>query len=68
MPQLRNAIRTMMKSMRVHNLKRSIKTLDFAGSKETVYERTDYPPEKLQRMFANETFAVVGYGTQVSYC
>jgi ketol-acid reductoisomerase len=38
--------------------------LDFGGTKEVVYERADYPPEKLKKMFANETFAVIGYGTQ----
>lgn len=41
-----------------------MKTLDFAGSKEKVYERSDYPPSKLQKMFKDETFAVIGYGTQ----
>ena len=44
--------------------KRSLKTLEFAGTKETVYERSDYPASKLKKMFANDTFAVIGYGTQ----
>jgi ketol-acid reductoisomerase len=26
---------------------RGVKTLDFAGTKETVYERADWPTEKL---------------------
>ncbi|KAI3640899.1 hypothetical protein MIR68_001777 [Amoeboaphelidium protococcarum] len=43
---------------------RSVKTLDFGGSRETVYERADYPPEKLKKMFKDDTFAVIGYGTQ----
>ncbi|KAI3651057.1 hypothetical protein MP228_004538 [Amoeboaphelidium protococcarum] len=43
---------------------RSVKTLDFGGSRETVYERADYPPDKLKKMFKNDTFAVIGYGTQ----
>jgi hypothetical protein len=44
---------------------RSIKTLEFGGSKEIVYERSDYPREKILNMFNKEKFAVVGYGTQV---
>ncbi|KAJ3296479.1 Bifunctional acetohydroxyacid reductoisomerase [Borealophlyctis nickersoniae] len=43
---------------------RGVKTLDFAGTKETVWERSDFPKEKLHQMFANDTFAVIGYGTQ----
>ncbi|ORY00060.1 ketol-acid reductoisomerase [Basidiobolus meristosporus CBS 931.73] len=43
---------------------RSIKTLDFGGTQETVYERSDYPKEKLQKIFANDTLAVLGYGPQ----
>jgi ketol-acid reductoisomerase len=27
---------------------RGVKTLDFAGSKEVVYERADWPADKLQ--------------------
>lgn len=38
--------------------------MDFGGSKEVVYERTDYPPAKLAKMFQHDTFSVVGYGTQ----
>ncbi|KAJ3041397.1 Bifunctional acetohydroxyacid reductoisomerase [Rhizophlyctis rosea] len=43
---------------------RGVKTLDFAGTKETVWERADFPKEKLHKIFANDTFAVIGYGTQ----
>ncbi|KAJ1558631.1 Bifunctional acetohydroxyacid reductoisomerase [Nowakowskiella sp. JEL0078] len=43
---------------------RGIKTLDFGGTKESVYERSDYPKEKLQKIFEKDTFAVIGYGTQ----
>lgn len=39
---------------------RGVKTLDFAGTKETVYERDDWPLEKLQDYFKNDTFALVG--------
>lgn len=44
--------------------KRGVKTLDFGGTKETVWERNDYPREKLHQIFAQDTFAVIGYGTQ----
>jgi hypothetical protein len=43
---------------------RSIKTLDFAGVKETVYERSDWPLPKLQEYFKNDTLALIGYGSQ----
>ena len=38
---------------------RGVKTLDFAGTKEVVYERADWPLEKLQDYFKNDTFALV---------
>jgi ketol-acid reductoisomerase len=41
-----------------------MKTLDFGGSKEIVYERSDYPVDKISKIFANDVFAVIGYGTQ----
>jgi len=44
--------------------KRTVKHLTFGDSKETVYERADYPPAKLQEMFKGETFGMIGYGTQ----
>ncbi|KAL0569992.1 Bifunctional acetohydroxyacid reductoisomerase [Marasmius crinis-equi] len=43
---------------------RGIKTLDFAGTKETVYERSDWPLAKLQEYFKNDTLALIGYGSQ----
>lgn len=43
---------------------RGIKTLDFAGTKEKVYERADWPLEKLHDYFKNDTFALLGYGSQ----
>ncbi|KAG1080264.1 hypothetical protein G6F42_023411 [Rhizopus arrhizus] len=43
---------------------RGMKTLDFGGSKETVYERSDVPKEKLLETFKNDTIAVLGYGPQ----
>lgn len=44
--------------------KRGMKTIDFGGTKEVVYERSDYPPAKLQETFKNDTLAVLGYGPQ----
>ncbi|KAI8617080.1 ketol-acid reductoisomerase [Chytriomyces sp. MP71] len=43
---------------------RGVKTLDFAGTSETVWERADFPKEKLAQIFAKDTMAVLGYGTQ----
>ncbi|KAI9505066.1 Bifunctional acetohydroxyacid reductoisomerase [Coemansia spiralis] len=43
---------------------RGIKTLEFGGSKEKVYERSDWPKEKLLDYFKNDTIAVLGYGPQ----
>ena len=43
---------------------RGIKTLDFAGTKEVVYERTDWPLPKLREYFKNDTLAMIGYGSQ----
>lgn len=43
-----------------------MKTLDFGGTKEVVYERSDWPKEKFQEFFKNDTIAVIGYGPQGS--
>ncbi|KAF9304789.1 Bifunctional acetohydroxyacid reductoisomerase [Mortierella antarctica] len=43
---------------------RGLKTIDFGGTKEVVYERSDYPPAKLLETFKNDTLAVLGYGPQ----
>lgn len=43
---------------------RGVKTIDFAGVKEDVYERADWPREKLQEYFKNDTLALIGYGSQ----
>ncbi|KAH7135373.1 6-phosphogluconate dehydrogenase [Dendryphion nanum] len=43
---------------------RGIKTIDFAGTKETVYERADWPKEKLLEYFKDDTLALIGYGSQ----
>ncbi|KAJ2964187.1 hypothetical protein NQZ79_g760 [Umbelopsis isabellina] len=43
---------------------RGYKTLDFGGTKEVVYERSDVPREKLLETFKDDTIAVLGYGPQ----
>ncbi|KAG4434083.1 Acetolactate synthase, mitochondrial [Cadophora sp. M221] len=43
---------------------RGVKTIDFAGVKEDVYERADWPAAKLQEFFKNDTMAIIGYGSQ----
>lgn len=46
-------------------LARGLKTIEFTeGIPEKVYEREDWPLEKLQDYFKNETFAILGYGSQ----
>ncbi|KXL44754.1 hypothetical protein M433DRAFT_138033 [Acidomyces richmondensis BFW] len=43
---------------------RGVKTVDFAGVKEDVYERDDWPRDKLLDYFKNDTLALIGYGSQ----
>ena len=43
---------------------RGLKQIDFAGVEETVYERDDWPREKLLDYFKNDTLALIGYGSQ----
>ena len=31
---------------------------------ETVVERSDYPPKRIQSLLGNETIAILGYGVQ----
>lgn len=38
--------------------------IEVGGVKETVVERADYPPEKLQAVLGSEIVAVLGYGVQ----
>lgn len=45
-------------------ISRGLKTIDFAGHKEAVYEREDWPREKLLDYFKNDTLALIGYGSQ----
>lgn len=47
------------------SLARGLKTIEFSeGIPEKVYEREDWPLEKLQDYFKGETFAILGYGSQ----
>jgi len=43
---------------------RSLRTLTFGNTKESVVERSDFPPEKLKSILGKDTFAMLGYGTQ----
>jgi len=43
---------------------RGYQMLDFGGTKEPVWSRSDYPSAKQQAIFKNDTLAVIGYGTQ----
>ncbi|OMJ21554.1 Ketol-acid reductoisomerase, mitochondrial [Smittium culicis] len=43
---------------------RGMKTMNFGGTDEVVYERSDMPLPKLQEFFKNDTLAVLGYGPQ----
>lgn len=52
------------RSFMMKDTKRSMKTLDFGGTMETIYERTDYPREKLDELFKDDVCALLGYGTQ----
>jgi ketol-acid reductoisomerase len=41
-----------------------MRDIQIGDYKETVIERGDYPPEKIQAILGNETVAVLGYGVQ----
>ncbi|THH26995.1 hypothetical protein EUX98_g7200 [Antrodiella citrinella] len=60
----RSAVAASARKSAVQTSARGIKTLDFAGTKETVYERSDWPLAKLQDYFKNDTLALIGYGSQ----
>ncbi|TCD63763.1 Bifunctional acetohydroxyacid reductoisomerase [Steccherinum ochraceum] len=60
----RSAVAASTPRAAVQSSTRGIKTLDFAGTKETVYERSDWPLAKLQDYFKNDTLALIGYGSQ----
>ncbi|CEP21832.1 ILV5 [Cyberlindnera jadinii] len=56
----RPALRTATKVAGV----RGVKTINFGGVDEVVYERADWPREKLLEYFKNDTLALIGYGSQ----
>ncbi len=41
-----------------------MKDIKIGATKETVIERSDYPPEKMRAILGQETVAVLGYGPQ----
>ena len=41
-----------------------MRQIEIAGVKETVYERSDFPPDKLKAILGRETVGVIGYGRQ----
>jgi len=41
-----------------------MRQIQIGSEVETVIERADYPPEKIQAILGNETVAVLGYGVQ----
>ena len=43
---------------------RSIQTLSFGGTDETIIERSDYPKSKIEELFKDDTVSMLGYGTQ----
>jgi ketol-acid reductoisomerase len=43
---------------------RSMKSLTFGSQTEVVFERSDFPREKLAKIFEKDTMAVIGYGSQ----
>lgn len=43
---------------------RGVKSIKFADTVEKVYERDDWPLEKLRDYFKDDTFALIGYGSQ----
>ena len=41
-----------------------MKTIDIKGNKETIVERSDYPPEKVKEILDAEVTTILGYGPQ----
>ena len=64
-PTARPTLNKMLSAAAKPWLARGLKTIEFTeGIPEKVYEREDWPLEKLQDYFKNETFAILGYGSQ----
>ncbi|KAI0090240.1 ketol-acid reductoisomerase [Irpex rosettiformis] len=60
----RNAVAASARKPALQTTVRGVKTLNFAGTEEVVYERSDWPLAKLQDYFKNDTLALIGYGSQ----
>jgi hypothetical protein len=43
---------------------RGVRTVNFGGEKETVWERTDFPKDKIKAILGKDTLAMLGYGPQ----
>ena len=43
---------------------RGVRTLTFGDDKETVWERSDFPKDKIKAILGSDTLAVLGYGPQ----
>jgi ketol-acid reductoisomerase len=41
-----------------------MRTIKIGSTEETIVERSDYPPKRLQEILGDETVAVLGYGVQ----
>src|SRR5579883_224576 len=41
-----------------------MRKIQIGATEETVYERADFPPERIRQILGNETVAVLGYGVQ----
>jgi len=41
-----------------------MRTINIGGVRETIIERSDYPPSRLKKVLSKETVAVIGYGVQ----
>ena len=41
-----------------------MRTLTFGDDKEDVWERSDFPPEKIKAVLGKDTLAMLGYGPQ----
>ncbi|KAF2155730.1 ketol-acid reductoisomerase [Myriangium duriaei CBS 260.36] len=59
-----NALRQSPKVAVSSQQTRGVKTVDFAGVEEKVYERADWPRDRLLEYFKDDTLALIGYGSQ----
>lgn len=50
--------------VKLANFSRQLRTINFGGTNESVFERADYPLSFQKQIFAPDLFGVLGYGTQ----